>query len=169
MPAFEARHDKIWTKVKRMPEGLILSDIPFRQVSKSQVRKLRSEFFAQKEFILAELFERAAKHEAEKLKELGFSNYDLMEMTTRRFDTSGIPISFTIDHIVPVYIGGQNDIDNLCILPESVNSVKSEYEMMQRVINPNLTSIRTFVPIKKHGQYPVIPLNTSEYELRTPH
>lgn len=64
----------------------------------------------------------------------------------------------TVDHIIPIWLGGTNNFSNLCVIPGWINHLKGRFEDAQNAMHPNASTINILVPPRQtSGFYPYLP------------
>ncbi|MEM8832952.1 MAG: hypothetical protein AAGB32_00275 [Pseudomonadota bacterium] len=129
-PAFE------WTKVtakKTSPKTVKRLRKKFGQPSKTRTRY---RYFAEKY--------------GDELLEMGVSFYQLDRMLDpgiRPKSIRGETLDISFDHMHSLFLGGNNDLDNLCLVPNIYNHFKNVLEKLQYRESPRLTEILTIMPV----------------------
>lgn len=70
----------------------------------------------------------------------------------------------SIDHIVPLSVGGQNNFSNLCIIPDWINLIKANFQKSYHSSHPSDQNVHVLVPVRdKDGRFPFIPHFPDEF------
>lgn len=144
------------------PLSLYMRVLPLPRVSvPSQIRKdLREEFDAGKK---ADFIYWLATHREQEMKAaFGLHDVQISSIRNNRY-ISGfhLPLKLnmcSVDHIIPLSVGGGNDVSNLSLIPEWINHLKARFEDAQLRTCPDRTHINILVPTRdEHGNYVSIP------------
>lgn len=148
--------------VKGLPEDFEIIEIANVKRKSESTKRLRFEFdkSAKKDFIKYVAYTYPGD-----LIVLGMKKSDIAFMKHRGDFPPQWKIFFSIDHVIPLNRGGNNDISNLCILTKSLNNFKESFEEMQFQLYPYAESIKTIAPIKINGEYKVVRFHPPDFKV----
>lgn len=136
-----------------------------RLVPREEIRAVRYEF---DRTVKSNFYRWLARHRTSDLRNLfSLSDYELAilqveglyGLTKKRGKNLGEERRITVDHIVPICRGGDNDYLNLCLMWRRLNEFRESFEWAQRDEKPTALTIRTIVPpLDQNGEYKRIVL-----------
>lgn len=147
-------------QIALLPPCIEIVEIPVQRADVAIRKRLRDEFNLN---VRSAFFKWLAVECTRKLREMGLDDFLLAKLqaygTERSLNDFPVQIlKSTVDHIVPLYLGGTNDFKNLCLMPKAINTFKFKLELHQLYNDPAATIIKTIVPIKLNDVYDPLPI-----------
>lgn len=76
------------------------------------------------------------------------------------------PLDISVDHIKDIGLGGTNDIENLCIVPDHVNALRARFHTIQYP-DPDTRHIVTLMPIFEDFRAPEVPFFPDGFRIKS--
>ncbi|PZQ48622.1 MAG: hypothetical protein DI551_01235 [Micavibrio aeruginosavorus] len=144
--------------LSNLPPCLELSSHTLVQAPTEERQHLRQDFNKSvRRSLIQEIFANSTHHEA--LQRMGIAPAHITQIAAQ----GQIPKEFydaTLDHIIPLIVGGANDPANLTLIPNYLNTFRAVFFHAQKeaAAKAGLDKVLTFIPRKINGRVPMVPL-----------
>lgn len=145
---------QLMDQLENLPGSLTLKKIPYYRAGEHVVKQRRGAFNGT---LRAQFLQHVGLTQGNALREMGLDDetIDSMRFEGRISTHEPETAHCTVDHILSLNFGGNNEFDNLVLLPKYYNDLKNELEMAQ-LTTAQQSYVITIVPARQGDKVPFI-------------
>jgi len=147
--------EELMARLENLPGSLTLKRIPYYRAGEHVLDKRRADF---KKHLRADFLRHVGATQETALRNMYLDDETINLMKQDgKISTHDAETAFaTVDHVLSLNLGGNNDFKNLMLLPQEWNETKNDLEIAQFTNAPQ-SEIITIVPKSEGDPVPFIP------------